>query len=360
MSESGEGSGVPVSGTVAFIGRPNAGKSTLMNSILGEKVAIVSNKPQTTRHRLIGILTEDRGQMVVLDTPGVHKPLHRLNRRMMKFSTDALNEADVVCLVVDASARFGRGDQYMLEMIEKVEVPMIVALNKIDRMKKSRLLPEIERYHKTGKFEEIVPISALENDGLDLLIQLIFDRLPQGPPRFDEELLTLHTERFLVSERIREKVLERTRDELPFATAVSVETWEEKPPRKNGQPGAVVIGATLLVERSSQRKILIGKGGEKIKDIGMAARLDLEAFLERPVFLDLQVRDHPGWREDKATLNERTRPAQRGLAPPFDGGYSTTSKTLISGLPAMKSPNFGAASFMWSVTRCAAMASSFS
>jgi GTP-binding protein Era len=289
------------SGTVAFIGRPNAGKSTLMNRLLKEKVAIVSDKPQTTRHRLVGILSTERGQMVFYDTPGIHRPLHRLNRQMVHHAMDALKDADVVCLLVDASQKFGKGDAYMLDVFEKAgkeKEARVLVLNKIDRIgDKSRLLPLIERYHKSGLFDDIVPVSALTDDGCDRLLDLLWDKLPEGPPLFDPELLTIHPERFLVAERIREKVLELTTEELPFSTAVVLDRWEE-----DEEKDLLRIFATILVERPGQKKIVVGRQGQMIKAIGTAARLDLEEFLERHLYLDLHVRVEPDWREDKGML----------------------------------------------------------
>jgi GTP-binding protein Era len=289
---------VKKSGTVAFIGRPNAGKSTLMNRLLEEKVAIVSDKPQTTRHRLVGILSTDRGQMVFYDTPGVHRPLHRLNRQMLRHTMDALQDADVVCLLVDAKEKFGKGDAYMLDLVAKASEPRVLVLNKIDQIgDKSKLLPLIDQYAKKGIFTDIVPVSALTGDGCDRLLDVLWDKLPEGPPLYDPELLTIHPERFLVAERIREKVLELTTEELPFSTAVVLERWEEEE-----EKGLTRIFATILVERPGQKKIVVGRQGQMIKAIGTAARLDLEQFLERRVYLDLHVRVEPDWREDKAML----------------------------------------------------------
>ena len=282
-------------GRVALLGRPNAGKSTLMNRWLGEKLSIVSDKPQTTRNRIEGILTGPRGQMVFLDTPGIHKPKHRLNRRMLKAATDALSDADVLCLLVDASVPFGGGDRYVLEMLQAVDRPKIVLLNKIDKMKKSRLLPLIAEYSGAG-FDPVIPISALDGDGADAALDLVWDRLPEGEPQYDPDLLTELTERFLVAERIREKVLERTRDELPFVVAAVVDDWQER------EGGALYLAVSLLVERPGQKKILIGKGGQVIRSVGMAARVDLEEFLDRKVFLDLVVREQRGWREDRELI----------------------------------------------------------
>jgi GTP-binding protein Era len=294
-------------GTVALVGRPNAGKSTLMNRLLAEKVAIVSDKPQTTRQRLVGILTGPRGQMVFYDTPGIHKPLHRLNRQMVRHAVDALRDADVVCLLVDMTERFGAGDAYMLEQVEQAAGPRVLALNKVDRVRKPEILPRIERYAATGLFTEMVPISALTGDGCDALLDVLWKLLPQGPPLYDPELLTIHPERFLAAERIREKVLERTRDELPFATAVVIDRWEEEEGR-----GLVKIFASILVDRPGQKKILVGHAGSAIKDIGTAARLDLEEFLGKRVYLDLHVRLEPGWREDRAVLAQLDRDVDLG------------------------------------------------
>lgn len=287
-------------GTVAFVGRPNAGKSTLMNRMLGEKLAIVSDKPQTTRHRLIGILTTERGQMVFHDTPGLHRPLHRLNRRMVHAASAALKEADVVCLIRDVAAPFGRGDVYALDLVGAAAAterdrPMLCLLNKIDQVSKPRLLPEIERYAGRGVFTEIVPISALTGDGVEEVLDILWRHLPAGEPEHDPKLLTVHTERFLVAELIREKVLEQTRDELPFTTAVVIEAWEDDDERTD-------LLANILVDRDSHKGIVIGRGGKRIKAIGTAARRDLEDFLERRVYLELQVRTHPGWREDSVVL----------------------------------------------------------
>ncbi len=296
------------SGTVALVGRPNAGKSTLMNHLLEEKVAIVSDKPQTTRHRIVGILSNERGQMVFYDTPGVHKPLHRLNRQMVRYAMDALNDADVVCLLVDVSEKPGAGDAYMLEVIAKAREPRVLVLNKIDRIKdKKALLPIIERYAKTGLFAEVVPISARNGDGAGRLLEVLWERLPEGEPLFDPELLTIHPERFLVAERIREKVLELTSDELPFSTAVKIESWEDEEERPFTR-----INATILVERPGQKKIVVGRQGQMIKAIGTAARLDLEEYLGRKVHLELYVRVEPDWREDRVVLASLDRDVDLG------------------------------------------------
>jgi GTP-binding protein Era len=285
------------SGTVALLGRPNAGKSTLMNRLLKEKLAIVSDKPQTTRHRLVGILSGERGQMVFYDTPGIHRPLHRLNRQMVRYALDAMREADVTCLLVDVAERFGAGDAFMLDLVGQAEGPRVLVLNKIDRIKKPEILPRIDQYARTGLFAEIVPISAAKGDNCDRLLDVLWNLLPEGEPLFDPELLTIHPERFLAAERIREKVLELTSEELPFTTAVVIERWEEDEERD-----LVRIHAAILVERAGQKKIVVGRHGQMIKAIGTAARLDLEQYLARRVYLDLTVRLEPDWRENRAVL----------------------------------------------------------
>lgn len=288
---------VSKAGTVALVGRPNAGKSTLMNRYLGEKLAIVSDKPQTTRHRLVGILSEERGQMVFHDTPGVHKPLHQMNRRMVQYAVEALNQADVVCLMVDSTQKFGGGDEYVFDLLTKAEGRKVAALNKVDRIDKARLLPLIERYAETGLFEEIVPISALTGDNCDILSDLLWQALPEGQPIYDTELFTLHPERFLVAELIREKVLLETHAELPYTTTVLVDHWED-----STEGNLARIHASILVERPGQKAILIGRGGATIKKLGTAARLEIESFLDRRVYLDLRVKLEPRWRENLRLL----------------------------------------------------------
>ncbi|HEX9942954.1 MAG TPA: GTPase Era [Thermoanaerobaculia bacterium] len=299
---------MPKSGTVALVGRPNAGKSTLMNRLLEEKLAIVSDKPQTTRHRIVGILSGERGQMVFHDTPGIHRPLHRLNRQMVRHALDAMNDADVTCLLVDASERFGKGDAYTVDLVGKAKGPRVLVLNKVDRVKKPELLPRIEQYARTGLFQEIVPLSALTGDNCDRLLDVLWNLLPEGEPLFDPELLTIHPERFLAAERIREKVLELTSEELPFTTAVVIDRWEE-----DEEKDLTRIYASILVERPGQKKIVVGRQGQMIKAIGTAARLDLEQYLERRVYLDLNVRLEPDWRENKAVLAALDRDVDLGL-----------------------------------------------
>ncbi len=286
-------------GTVGLVGRPNAGKSTLLNRLLDEKVAIVSDKPQTTRHRMVGILSEARGQMVFFDTPGIHRPLHKMNRQMVHRAEEAISQSDAVCLIVDATEAFGSGGAFMIEAMQRASGARLCLLNKIDAVRKERLLPEIARYAETGLFEEILPLSARTGENCDRLLELLWSRLPEGEELYDPELLTTHPERFLAAERIREKVLAVTREELPFATTVVIDQWEEV-----AQGRLTRIHASIVVERPGQKGILVGRRGAMIKRIGTAARHDLEEFLEQRVYLDLHVRVEPGWRENRRLLAE--------------------------------------------------------
>jgi GTPase len=291
-------------GTVAFVGRPNAGKSTLLNRLLGQKVSIVSNKPQTTRNRIVGILNEPRGQIAILDTPGVHRPLHKLNVRMMDHVRSSLTEADLVALLVDAAEPFGKGDQFVIDMLREhkenePESRRILILNKIDLLKKNKLLPLIEQYSKFELFDEIVPISASKGEGIDQLLDIFFKSVEPGEAIYPTEDYTTQPERFFAAELVREKVLQHTSDELPYTTAVNVDRFEE-----DDKTGMITIYATIYVERESQKPIVIGKRGEMIKRIGTEARLELESTLGTKVFLDLHVSVHQGWREDERFLGD--------------------------------------------------------
>jgi GTP-binding protein Era len=291
------------SGFVSIIGRPNAGKSTLLNALVGEKIAIVTEKPQTTRTRIQGMLNvkaqrgRPAGQIIFVDTPGVHKPDSRLNRKMMQEIHAALESRDLVLLIVDAAERFGPTDQHVIDLVKKSGGVAFLLLNKIDKLHKDKLLPMIEHYSKLHEFREIIPISASKRDGLDTLIDRIIGALPEGPRYFPEEQLTDQPERFIASEIIREKVLLKTGKEIPYATAVLIDRYEE-------QEKLTRIAATIYCEREGQKAILIGKGGQKLKEIGTAARIELEALLGKKVFLELFVKVKPGWRESEAFVEE--------------------------------------------------------
>ena len=294
------------SGFVALVGRPNAGKSTLMNRLVGQKLAIVSDKPQTTRNRITGVRTDPGGQVVFVDTPGLHRPLHRLNVRMVDTAMTALREVDLVVVIVDASEKAGGGDRFLMDAVRPMATPRILALNKIDLIAKEALLPQIERYDRDVGFADIVPISATSGENVDRLEQVILARLPEGDPLYPEDYLTDQPERFFVSELVREQVLRHTHAELPFASAVIVDRFEE--PDANG---IMRLYCSILVERESQKPIVVGKGGSKIKAIGTDARLELERFFEARVFLDLRVKVRADWREDERSLDELGLPKAR-------------------------------------------------
>lgn len=287
------------SGYAALVGRPNAGKSTLINRIVGEKIAAVSNKPQTTRHRIQGIYTGESGQIVFIDTPGVHKPGHLLNRRMMAAVHDAILSVDVVVLMRDASVSTGNGDRFVLDLVKRSEKPAILVLNKIDKIRnKHEILPLIESYSKEYDFAEIVPVSALKGEAVDNLMTLIIKHLPEGEPIFGEEEFTDQPMRTIVSEMVREKILRSTGEELPYVTAVVTEKWDETDPEKP------VIFCAIYVERPSQKGIIIGKGGMKLKQIGSEARADIEKLLGRHVHLQLFVKVVEDWRNKERELDE--------------------------------------------------------
>jgi GTP-binding protein Era len=288
------------SGFVALVGWTNVGKSTLLNRLIGAKLAAVADAAQTTRHRIQGAWTDPRrGQIVFVDTPGLHDPRHRMNRGMVRAVRHAVADVDVVVTVVDAQAGLGPGDRRGIEMVRSHAHDRVAVLNKIDCIRsKTRLLPMIEELASRYGFEEIVPLSALSGEGCDRLLDVLFARLPSGPPLFPDDYLTDQPERVIAAEWIREKLLEQTRQELPHATAVVVDRWHERP------DGLLEIYATVLVERDSQKKIVIGRGGQLLKRVGSAARIELERFLDRRIHLSLWVRVRGQWRDDDRTLRE--------------------------------------------------------
>ena len=285
-------------GFVSFLGRPNAGKSTLLNRIVGHKLAIVSDKPQTTRTRIVGVKNYDEGQVVFVDTPGVHKPTHRMNVRMVDVALDAMREVDVLCLVVDIAVKPGPGDRYLLTLLKDVKTPAILALNKVDLVAKPKLLPIIDHYHHQHPFVEIVPISATDGTNVEVLERLFLQYLPEGEPLYPADYVTDQPERFFIGEIVREQVLQLTHDELPFSTAVIVDRIEPADDRITN------IYCTILVERESQKPIVIGRAGSMIKQIGTAARAELERYLESRVFLDLHVKVKSEWRDNERVLDE--------------------------------------------------------
>ncbi len=286
-------------GFVALVGRPNAGKSTLLNRLVGQKVAIVSDKPQTTRTRILGVRNDEGGQIVFIDTPGIHRPLHRLNVRMVDVAVQSISQADVVCAVADATEAIGGGDQYLGTLLARGSCPTILALNKIDRVPKPALLPLIEGWSRLARFEDIVPVSALSGENEDALVRALLRHLPEGDALYPADYLTDQPERAYVAEIIREKVLRHTHDELPFSSAVLVDRFEDPDER-----GLMRLFCTILVERESQKPIVIGRGGSMIKRIGTESREELERFFGARVFLDLRVKTRAGWREDPRMLDE--------------------------------------------------------
>jgi GTP-binding protein Era len=287
------------SGYVALIGRPNAGKSTLLNFLVGEKIAAVSNKPQTTRHKIQGIVTLENGQIVFVDTPGVHKPGYLLNRRMMSAVHDAILSVDLIVLLRDASVSTGNGDRFVLDLVKQSEKPAVLVLNKIDKIREKReLLPMIEFYSKEYDFQEIVPISALKGDSIDNLLRQLAKHLPKSEPIFSADELTDQPLRVLVAEMVREQILRTTGDEIPYVTAVVTEKYDET------DPNVTRIHCAIYVERSSQKGIIIGKQGIKLKKIGTEARVDIEKLLGKKVFLQLFVKVVEDWRNQERSLDE--------------------------------------------------------
>jgi GTP-binding protein Era len=278
-------------GYVAIVGRPNVGKSTLMNNLLQHKLAIVTPKPQTTRHRILGILNGNDHQIIFLDTPGIMKPKYVLQEKMLKTAKATIKEADLIIMMIEASNDYSE-DEKIVSLLKSFNRPKFLVINKIDLFQKNNILPIINRFQSANLFQEIIPISALKNDGLDLLLSLIIRTLPEGMPFYSQDIISDGPERFFVAEIIREKIFLLYGEEIPYATSVHVETFEEKKGQKN------FIRAIIYVERNSQKGVLIGKGGKALKKVGSLAREDIEHFLDRPVFLELQVQMKKKWRKD--------------------------------------------------------------
>jgi len=284
------------SGFIAIIGRPNVGKSTLMNCLLGEKISIISDKPQTTRNRIRGILTRPDAQLVFIDTPGIHKPLHKMNEIMVNMALGTYNEVDVIMLLVEATEKPGGGDRFIIDSLAKVRTPVLLIINKVDLIAKERLLPLMQEYSTLYSFAEIIPVSALKQD-LGGLVDALLTRMPAGPKYFPDDQLTDQPERFVVSELIREKIFELTKEEIPYSTAVMIDQVKE-------EPGLTRIEATIFVDRDSQKGIVIGKNGALLKEIGTRARLDAEKLLGVKVFLQLWVKVKKGWRDNNRMLKD--------------------------------------------------------
>jgi len=312
-------------GYVALVGRPNAGKSTLLNHILGQKISIISNKPQTTRISILGIRTTDRGQIVFIDNPGIHKPLHKLNKRMMNFVYSSLETADLVCLLIDASEKYGHGDEFVLETLKNMKVPIFLLINKVDIVKKDSILLIIDKYKDLMNFKEIIPISALKGTNVDVLERLIYENLSAAKKLYSDDDISDQSERFFLAEIIREKMLAHVERELPWVTAVYIEAIEKREPEaedKETEPKAqkpetmpgvgptprkrrpvTYIKASIFVEKDNHRRIIIGRHAHLIKTIGIEARREIEEILETKVFLDLQVKVRERWRDSADVLD---------------------------------------------------------
>jgi len=282
------------SGFVAIVGRPNVGKSTLMNCLLGEKISIISDKPQTTRNRIRGILTTPQAQLIFIDTPGIHKPIHKMNEVMVQAAIRTYGEVDVILLLVEATERPGAGDRFIIDSLSGVRTPVFLVINKVDLVQKELLLPLMQELSELHPFAEIIPVSALTGD-LGDLVKTIEKRLPKGPKYFPDDQLTDQPERFIVAEIIREKVFELTKEEVPYSTAVVIEQMRE-------EPDLTRVHAVIYVDRDSQKGIVIGRRGALLKEIGTRARRDAEKLLGVKVFLQLWVKVKKGWREDDTML----------------------------------------------------------
>lgn len=285
------------SGYAAIIGRPNVGKSTLLNAILGEKIAIVNPKPQTTRNRIVGIKTLPKAQIIFIDTPGIHLPKHKLGEAMVKIAMESLDEVDLVLFMAEPREP-GKTEKVIMDLAKNIRAPVFLLINKIDAVKKAELLPVIEKYREFHPFTEIIPISALAMNGIDLLIDRIYEYLPPGPKYYSDDLVTDQMEKFMAAEIIREKIMELTGDEIPHSVAVEVNNWTER------EDGLVSINCNIYVERDGQKAIIIGRNGSMLKSIGSKARIDIENLLNTKVFLELWVKVKKNWRNDNQLLRE--------------------------------------------------------
>ncbi len=292
------------SGFISILGRPNVGKSTLFNRLLGDKLAIVAEKPQTTRNRILGIKNMEGGQLIFLDTPGIHQGRSELNERMVRTAMASGRDADILLFLIEATSPLLEKDQKVIEFLRGSSGVPILVINKIDLVKRKNLLPIMDQYQKLHPFKEILPVSAFTGEGIDILLDEMMEVLPESPPYYSEDIITDQTERFWVSEIIREKVIHQSYQEIPYSTAVTIEEFKEHP-----EKNLVVIKATVHVERDSQKKILIGKGGQKLKKIGEAARKEAEVLLGTRIFLELWVNVEKNWTQDPRALNRLGYPS---------------------------------------------------
>ncbi|MGR3765070.1 GTPase Era [Rossellomorea sp. NS-SX7] len=287
------------SGFISIIGRPNVGKSTFLNRVIGQKIAIMSDKPQTTRNKVQGVLTTDQSQMIFIDTPGIHKPKHKLGDFMMKIAQNTLKEVDIILFMVNVEEGLGKGDQFIIEKLKGVKTPVFLILNKIDQIHPDALLPIIQQYNELYPFAATVPISALEGNNVEHLLELIEENLPEGPQFYPADQITDHPERFIVSELIREKVLHLTREEIPHSIAVVIDKMERKDDKN-----LIDVMATIIVERDSQKGIIIGKQGSMLKEVGKRSRMDIENLLGSKVYLELWVKVQKDWRNRATNLRD--------------------------------------------------------
>ncbi|MFP3510562.1 GTPase Era [Peribacillus sp. SIMBA_075] len=287
------------SGFISIIGRPNVGKSTFLNRVIGQKIAIMSDKPQTTRNKVQGVLTQNDSQMIFIDTPGIHKPKHKLGDFMMKVATNTLKEVDLILFMINATEGYGRGDEFIIEKLQTVKTPVFLVVNKIDAMHPDDLLPIIEKYQQLYPFAAVVPISALEGNNVDTLLEQIKEHLPEGPQFYPADQVTDHPERFIISELVREKVLHLTREEIPHSVAVVIDSI-----KKMDNSDTINVMATIVVERDSQKGIVIGKQGKMLKEVGSRARVDIENLLGSKVFLELWVKVQKDWRNKASQLRD--------------------------------------------------------
>ncbi len=287
------------SGFVSIIGRPNVGKSTFINRVIGQKIAIMSDKPQTTRNKIQGVYTTENSQTIFIDTPGIHKPKHKLGDFMMKVAQNTLKEVDLILFMINAEEGYGRGDEFIIERLKQTNTPVFLIINKIDQIHPDELLPIIEEYKNLYPFKAIIPISALQGNNVDTLLKQIESLLPEGPQYYPDDQVTDHPERFIITELIREKVLHLTREEIPHSVAVVMDSLER---RENNK--AIYVAATIIVERDSQKGIIIGKQGSMLKEVGKRARVDIEALLGSKVFLELWVKVQKDWRNKASQLRD--------------------------------------------------------
>ncbi|QBK26270.1 GTPase Era [Ureibacillus thermophilus] len=288
------------SGFISIIGRPNVGKSTFLNHVIGQKIAIMSDKPQTTRNKIQGVLTRENSQMIFIDTPGIHKPKHKLGEFMVKVSKNTLREVDLILFMVNAEEKIGKGDEYIMEMLGDTVTPVFLVVNKIDKVHPDELLKIIDDYRQRMDFAEIIPISALEGNNVERLLETIEKYLPEGPQYYPSDQITDHPERFIISELIREKVLHLTREEVPHSVAVVIDQIRRDEKNEN----LIHVMATIMVERDSQKGIIIGKGGKLLKEIGTLARRDIEMLLGSKVYLELWVKVQKDWRNKITYLRD--------------------------------------------------------